>query len=468
MGLTVYNTRTRRLEPFVSQQPGLVKMYVCGVTVYDYCHLGHARSYVVWDVVRRYLEYLGYTVEHVQNITDIDDKILKRSQAEGVPLQVITERYIQASQEDFARLNILPAKASPRATETIPEIIQMIQRLESLGYAYASGGDVYYAVERFPRYGTLSGRSLDQMQAGASGRVDEEMAHKRHPLDFALWKAAKPGEPAWDSPWGPGRPGWHIECSAMIYKTLGPSIDIHTGGSDLIFPHHENEIAQSEPLTQKPLARYWLHNGFVTVAGEKMSKSLGNFRTIRDVLQEYEPMALRLWILQSHYRQPIEATPQALQAAQSGWHTLQRTLWFGDWQDPATLAPTDLDPQVQQEFTTAMNADFNTPAAVAVLFKVAKQLKHLAHLGNGHRQTPEFQRLWRTLGYLGQQVLGLKFDPPPPALDISQEIAALIARRQEARRQKNYAEADRIRELLAAQGIRLVDKPGGITEWYRE
>ncbi|MCS7031808.1 MAG: cysteine--tRNA ligase [Gloeomargarita sp. SKYG116] len=473
MSLTVYNTRTRRLEPFVSQTPGLVKMYVCGVTVYDYCHLGHARSYVVWDVVRRYLEYLGYDVQHVQNITDIDDKILRRAQAEGVPMQVITERYIQACTEDLARLNILPAKDTPRATETIPEIIQLIQRLETLGYAYASGGDVYYAVERFPGYGTLSGRSLEQMQAGASGRVDDEIAHKRHPLDFALWKAAKPGEPAWDSPWGPGRPGWHIECSAMIYKTLGPSIDIHTGGSDLIFPHHENEIAQSEPVTQKPLARYWLHNGFVTVAGEKMSKSLGNFRTIRDVLTEYAPMALRLWILQSHYRQPIEATPPALQAAQSGWHTLQQAVWLGDWDAVPTVPKDDLDPQVRTEFETAMNADFNTPAAVAVLFGVAKQLKRLAHSGNGHRHTPEFQRLWRTLVYLGQTVLGLKFDPPPASTppqvpDISEEIAALIAQRQEARRQKNYAEADRIRELLAAQGIRLVDKPGGVTEWYRE
>ncbi|MEN9243409.1 MAG: cysteine--tRNA ligase [Gloeomargarita sp. DG02_5_bins_242] len=476
MSLTVYNSRTRQLEPLIPQQKDIITMYVCGVTVYDFCHLGHARTYIVWDVVRRYLEYLGYDVHHVQNITDIDDKILKKAQQEQVPMGVITERYIQAYTEDMARLNILPAKQYPRATESIPDMIRLIQNLESLGYAYASGGDVYYAVERFPRYGNLSHRTLEQMQSGASGRVDPEVSIKRHPLDFALWKAAKPGEPAWDSPWGRGRPGWHIECSAMVYKTLGASIDIHAGGSDLIFPHHENEIAQSEPVTQQPLARYWLHNGFVTVDGEKMSKSLGNFRTIRDVLNHYQPMALRLLILQSHYRQPIECTPNALAAAQSGWHNLQQAAQVFDLQ-AFSANKSDCDAEILAQFERAMDADFNTPAALAILFGLAKKLKHFDHEKrygevNDALATQSYQ-IWQTFVYLTQVVLGLKFDwtqaPTPEVLTLSSaEIEALIAQRQHARRQKNYAEADRIRQELAARKVKLVDQPGGVTLWERE
>ncbi len=461
MTLTVYNTLKRQLEPFYPQQPPVVTMYVCGVTVYDYCHLGHARSYIVWDIVRRYLEHLGYTVFHVQNITDIDDKILKKAQAEQTPIEVITERYIQACDEDMRRLNILPAWQYPRATESIPDIIHFIQRLESLGYAYAVEGDVYYAVERFPTYGKLSQRTLEHMQSGASGRVEKaEVEKKRHPLDFALWKAAKPGEPAWASPWGFGRPGWHIECSAMVYKTLGESIDIHAGGTDLIFPHHENEIAQSEPITQKPLARYWLHNGFVTVDGEKMSKSLGNFRTIREVLQHYEPMALRLLILQSHYRQPMECTPAGLQAAQSGWQTLQQAAQTYDLQAAERVSKKDCDPEILEQFAQAMNADFNTPGALALLFGLAKKLKR-------SERSEASRRLWQTFVYLAQQVLGLKFTPKPVTSQgsdsLDQEIARLIQERQKARQAKNYAEADRIRQELAKKGFRLIDKPNGET-----
>ncbi len=480
MTLTVYNSRTRQLEPLKPQQGNTITMYVCGVTVYDFCHLGHARTYTVWDVVRRYLEYLGYDVHHVQNITDIDDKIIKKAQMEQVAMADITERYIQAYTEDMHRLNILPARQYPRATECIADMIQLIQSLESLGYAYASGGDVYYAVERFPRYGHLSQRTLEQMQSGASGRVDKEQTGKRHPLDFALWKSAKAGEPAWDSPWGRGRPGWHIECSAMVYKTLGASIDIHAGGSDLIFPHHENEIAQSEPITQQPLARYWLHNGFVTVDGEKMSKSLGNFRTIRDVLNHYEPMALRLLLLQSHYRQPMECTPAALQAAQSGWHTLQQASEVCDWQKYAPVHKTDCDPEILAPFERAMDADFNTPAALAILFNLAKKLKHLhpqPHPSRGS-DTPEpaAHPLWRTFIYLAQTVLGFKFAPPatPKAIagdtgeragiaSLSDEIQALIKKRQAARLAKNYSEADRIRQELAQRGLQLIDQPNGET-----
>jgi cysteinyl-tRNA synthetase len=479
MTLTVYNTLTRRLEPFYPQQPGVVTMYVCGVTVYDYCHLGHARSYIVWDVVRRYLQHLGYEVRHVQNITDIDDKILKKAQAEQVAMEVITERYIQACDEDMRRLNILPAWQYPRATEAIPDIIRLIQNLESLGYAYAVAGDVYYAVERFPHYGKLSQRTLDQMQSGASGRVEkEEVERKRHPLDFALWKAAKPGEPAWASPWGFGRPGWHIECSAMVYRTLGETIDIHAGGTDLIFPHHENEIAQSEPVTRKPLARYWLHNGFVTVNGEKMSKSLGNFRTIRDLLPHYEPMALRLLMLQSHYRQPMECTPAALQAAQSGWQTLQQAAQTHDLSTAASLTRKDCDAEIVAQFEQAMNADVNTPAALALLFNLAKKLKHWEHekrYGGGSATSEVVARnLWQTFVYLAQNVLGFAFSTTPVSQVIDtgeeaicypfgEEIAKLVQERQKARQAKNYAEADRIRQELAKKGFRLIDKPNGET-----
>ncbi|APB32449.1 cysteinyl-tRNA synthetase [Gloeomargarita lithophora Alchichica-D10] len=478
MTLTVYNSRTRQLEPLEPERDSIITMYVCGVTVYDFCHLGHARTYVVWDVVRRYLEHLEYDVHHVQNITDIDDKILKKAQAENVEMGHITEQYIKAYNEDMTRLNILPAQQYPRATESISDMIQLIQSLESLGYAYAVAGDVYYAVERFPRYGNLSHRNLEQMQSGASGRVDKEAKIKRHPLDFALWKSAKPGEPAWDSPWGPGRPGWHIECSAMVHKTLGASIDIHAGGSDLIFPHHENEIAQSEPITQKPLARYWLHNGFVTVDGEKMSKSLGNFRTIRDVLNHYEPMALRLLILQSHYRQPIECTPTALNAAQSGWQTLQQGAGVYDLQELATLNKTDCDPEILAQFEHGMDADFNTPIALAILFGLAKKLKRIDHKQYYSDKThiPEGSyQLWQTFVYLAQNVLGLKFTPPAPitatTIDedratiqlFSDEIQELIRRRQQARQTKNYREADRIRQELTEKGFQIIDQPNGET-----
>ncbi len=287
MTLTIYNTLTRRKEPFQPQEPRKVKMYCCGVTVYDYCHLGHGRSYIVWDVVRRYLQWRGYEVQYVQNFTDIDDKILNRAHAEGTSMQEVSERYIQAYLEDIRRLNVMDASDYPCVTENILAIHQLIQELEKKGYAYAIDGDVYYKVQNFSEYGKLSGRSLDDMQAGASGRVDSEDSlgkKKQNPFDFALWKAAKPGEPAWDSPWGVGRPGWHIECSAMVRSLLGDTIDIHGGGGDLVFPHHENEIAQSEVITLKPLARYWMHNGMVTVNSEKMSKSLGNFTTIRQLL----------------------------------------------------------------------------------------------------------------------------------------------------------------------------------------
>ncbi|MFN3361997.1 MAG: cysteine--tRNA ligase, partial [Pseudanabaenaceae cyanobacterium] len=459
----------------------------CGVTVYDFCHLGHARAYVVWDTVRRYLEFSGYTVNYVQNITDIDDKIIKRAQTEGVPFTEITERYIQAYNEDMAKLNIKPANHYPRATAHIPQMIDLIQTLIAKDIAYVVAGDVYYAVQKFPSYGKLSHRTLESMQAGASGRVGlpggEEEASKRYPFDFALWKAAKPGEPSWQSPWGRGRPGWHIECSAMVKSCLGDTIDIHAGGADLQFPHHENEIAQSEGATGKPLARYWLHNGFVNISGEKMSKSLGNFKTIRSLLQLYHPMALRLFILQAHYRQPIDFTEEAINSASKSWQLLAEGLTFAE--DFATLVNRDnqrLDATYVEQFRGGMDDDCNTPVALSVIFDLAKTLKKernlITHGSPTHYSREELTTLWHTF-YTLCDVLGLAPAPairdyvPPQQLqeegreiEMTEEmIAEMIAQRKEAKRQKNYQEADRIRNELKEKGIELIDLPGGVTKW---
>ncbi|HSM80601.1 MAG TPA: cysteine--tRNA ligase, partial [Nodosilinea sp.] len=332
MSVVLYNTLTRQKEPLETLAPGQVKMYCCGVTVYDHSHLGHARSSIAWDTVRRYLLWRGYDVHYVQNFTDIDDKILNRAKQENSTMQTVAERYTAAYLEDIARLNVLEADEYTYATQTLDGIQRLIGELEQKGYAYPANGDVYYSVRKFDGYGKLSGRRLDDMQAGASGRVAAEDSIKQDPFDFALWKGAKEGEPFWESPWGPGRPGWHIECSAMIRERLGDTIDIHVGGSDLVFPHHENEIAQSEAATGHPLARYWMHNGMVNVGGEKMSKSLGNFTTIRDLLDGSnapDPMAVRLFLLQGSYRKPVDFTDESIHAAQTSWGTLKDGLLFG-------------------------------------------------------------------------------------------------------------------------------------------
>lgn len=471
-------------------------MYCCGVTVYDYCHLGHARSYIVWDVIRRYLQWRGFDVQYVQNYTDIDDKILKRAAETHQDWQAVTQAFIQAYEEDMARLNILPADMYPKATETIPAIIRLIQTLETHEVAYEANGDVYYAVERFPGYGKLSGRLLDQMEAGASGRLEPSDQKKRHPLDFALWKTAKPGEPSWESPWGPGRPGWHIECSAMVHQCLGTEIDIHAGGSDLVFPHHENEIAQSEAALTPRLARYWMHNGFVNVGGEKMSKSLGNFTTIRQLLDTplpvlegatLDPMALRLFVLQAQYRKPIDFTDDAIAAAQHSWQTLKEGLLFGydygtqlqwsDHQDPDFGNPANMrinpnDPV--ERFQTAMDDDFNSPGGLVVLFELAKELRKagnvLTHQGSIATTSDRLRDQWQTLVCLSQ-VLGLEAQPAVTGQEdglSDQDIEGLIQARQAARQAKNYEESDRIRDHLKAQGITLIDQPGGITRWIRE
>lgn len=495
MTLALYNTLTRRKEAFAPLDPNgkAVKMYCCGVTVYDYCHLGHARSYIVWDTVRRYLQWRGYDVRYVQNFTDIDDKIINRAKEQGKSWTEITETFIQAYHEDMGQLNILPADAYPKATETIPQMIAIIEGLIAAGYAYpTTDGDVYYAVQRFPVYGKLSGRSLDQMEAGASGRVEEETS-KRHPLDFALWKAAKPGEPEWDSPWGKGRPGWHIECSAMVKETLGTEIDIHVGGSDLIFPHHENEIAQSEAVTTRQLARYWMHNGFVKIQGEKMSKSLQNFRTIRDLLQVYpDPMILRLFVLQAHYRQPIDFSEEAMNSAQNSWETLKEGLMFGyhvaeklswDLKEPIFGDPEKLSTPENEwvdRFRAAMDDDFNTSGAFVVLFELAKTLSRsqnvLMHGGQVETDSETLKTQWQTLVTLSA-VLGLKADPNATAGDATDsnaaglpdaEIENLIQQRVAARKAKNWAESDRIRDTLADRGIKLIDHKDGTTTWIRE
>ncbi|MEX0269760.1 cysteine--tRNA ligase [Leptolyngbyaceae cyanobacterium UHCC 1019] len=478
MPLQIYNTLTRRKEFFQPLEPGKVRMYVCGVTVYDYCHLGHARSYIVWDIVRRYLQWQGYAVEYVQNFTDIDDKIIRRSQELGIPWQEVTQQYITAYQEDMGRLNVLPADAYPKATEVIPEIINLIKTLIQQDYAYAAAGDVYYAVERFPSYGKLSGRKLDQMEAGASGRVDEEETRKRHPFDFALWKTAKPGEPEWESPWGMGRPGWHIECSAMVKKLLGDRIDIHTGGEDLVFPHHENEIAQSEAATTKPLANVWMHNGFVKIRGDKMSKSLNNFTTIRSLLETIDPMVIRLFVLQAQYRSPIDFTDEAISAAENGWNTLKEALQaseqFAKLPGWSTAAPDTLNQPFVDRFNQAMDDDFNTPIALSVLFELAKDLRRevnqLVHQGQPDLAIVELQQQWQTLKQLAQ-TLGLETKAEQDAETTNglsdAEIETLIQQRQDARKAKNFAEGDRIRNELQTNGITLIDQPGGITRWHR-
>ncbi|QEI43049.1 Cysteine--tRNA ligase [Dolichospermum sp. UHCC 0315A] len=479
MTLSIYNTLTRRQEQFTTVEPGKVKMYYCGVTVYDYCHLGHARACIVWDAVRRYLQFIGYDVRYIQNFTDIDDKILKRAREEGSSMEVVAEKYIQAYFEDMSRLGIKEADEYPRATHTMNGIQRLIHDLEHKGFAYPSHGDVYYAVQNFAEYGKLSGRKLEDMQAGASERVnveDPEYQKKRYPFDFALWKSAKPGEPAWESPWGKGRPGWHIECSAMVRDRLGDTIDIHAGGADLIFPHHENEIAQSEAVTGKPLANYWLHNGMVKVDGEKMSKSLGNFITIRQLLDRgVDPMAVRLFVMMAQYRKPIDFTDDAILAATNGWHTIKEGLLFGhqhgkklEWDESNQIQNSEIE-----RFQEAVNDDFNFPGGLVIIFELAKELNRerniIVHQGKTETPANELLEKWQTLIKLAD-VLGLTAQPEPetPKQDsISDtEIEELIQERQEARKNKNFAESDRIRDQLLTKGITLIDSKEG-TRWHR-
>jgi cysteinyl-tRNA synthetase len=487
MTLRLTNTLTRRVEEFLPLQPGQVSIYCCGVTVYDLCHLGHARSYIAWDVLRRYLLWSGYRVTFVQNYTDIDDKILGRAAAEGSSMEAVSERNIDAFVADMARLNILPPDSMPRATRSLDAIRQLIGELEAKGAAYSADGDVYFAVMKHAGYGKLSGRDLSEQQDNASGRVaSEEEARKQHPFDFALWKGAKPGEPSFPSPWGPGRPGWHIECSAMVREELGDTIDIHLGGADLVFPHHENEIAQSEAATGQELARYWLHNGMVNVGGQKMSKSLGNFTTIRGLLDSgVSPMTLRLFTLQAHYRKPLDFTAEALEAAATGWKGLNAALGLvASASATGTATPPErLPPELaaaRARFAAAMDDDLNTSAALAVLFELGKPLRSLANRLERGDAAAAAEATSPTLAAQGQLllelagVLGLQHElrstdasPSGSTIPSETEIEALIEQRRSAKAARDFSRADQIRDQLRSQGIELIDRPGGNCEWLR-
>lgn len=461
--LRVYNTLTRKKEEFKPIEPGVVKMYVCGPTVYSDAHVGHAMSAIVFDVIRRYFEYRGYKVQHVMNFTDVDDKIINRANALGLDPFALGESLIRAFGRHLDDLNILPATANPRATQTMDQILAMIQGLIDKGCAYpAANGDVYFRVTKDPDYGKLSGRKMEAMQAGARIEVEEL---KEHPMDFALWKTAKPGEPAWDSPWGKGRPGWHIECSAMNLHELGEQIDIHGGGNDLIFPHHENEIAQSESFTGKPFARYWLHNGMLQLSGEKMSKSLGNLVTIKEFLETRDGDVMRMLVLTGSYRAPLAFTDEALDSAERSLERIKsgfRPASAGAKGMPAGSA-AELAFQaeaIQQAFTEAMDDDFNTASALAALFELVKAVNIARDAGATGEQLQPAQKTLRTL----TSVLGLKLAEKAGAAGADKFIDLLLEIRAELRKQKLWALSDVIRDKLATLGVTIEDNKEA-TSW---
>ncbi|HMQ12351.1 MAG TPA: cysteine--tRNA ligase [Candidatus Competibacter phosphatis] len=464
--LQIFNSLTRQKEPFHPIEPGKVRMYVCGMTVYDYCHVGHARVMVVFDVVLRWLRARGYDVTYVRNITDIDDKIIHRAQENGEDFHALTDRFIQAMHEDLDALGILPPTQEPRATEAMADMIAMIQTLLDKGFAYVGAiGDVYYDVSRFERYGQLANKKLDDLRSGARIEVEEA---KSDPLDFVLWKATKPGEPSWSAPWGVGRPGWHIECSAMSTHCLGEHFDIHGGGMDLKFPHHENEIAQSEAASGHRYVNFWMHNGFVQVNEEKMSKSLGNFFTVREVLQRYQPEVMRLFILTSHYRGPLNYADENLDHAKASLNRLYTAL------RGLPVPDVPIDENWHTRFEQAMDDDFNTPEALGVLFELAREINRLRD--ENEMVAAERASSLRQLGGL----LGLlQTDPDeffkethtinaylPVAGPSPEWIEALIAERAAARKARNWAEADRVRNVLQEAGVVLEDTPKG-TIWRR-
>lgn len=485
--LRVHNTLTGSKEPFEPLVPGKVRMYVCGVTVYDYCHIGHARSALVFDVLRRYLEYSGFVVEFAKNFTDVDDKIIKRANEQGVSCEHVTTTYINAYYEDMEKLGVRRATLEPRATEHIADIVRLVDTLLAKGMAYRVDGDVYFQVDRYPVYGRLSKRNVDDLQAGARVDVDER---KRHPMDFALWKGSKPGEPSWDSPWGPGRPGWHIECSAMAMRHLGETFDIHGGGMDLIFPHHENEIAQSCGATGKEFARYWVHNGFVQINQEKMSKSLGNFFTIREIFQKSEwsdtvtGEMLRYFLLSTHYRSPLDFSDQSLNEAKNalnGFYDLFERL------NESAPAHGAADQQMQEStmraraaFVAAMDDDLNTPNAVAALQTLRGEANKALDVGlSGEMRRvvrQEFRALGIVLGLLQTDTWRFKSQRQQPSSGgaeastdtlSDEDIADKLAARLAAKRSKNYQLADQLRAELASHGITIEDRPDGTSRWKR-
>jgi cysteinyl-tRNA synthetase len=462
--IRVYNTLTRKKEPFEPLEPNKVKMYVCGPTVYNYIHIGNARAAIVFDTIRRYLQFRGYEVTYVSNFTDVDDKLIKAARELGEDVPTIAERFIQAYFEDITALGCKKADVHPRVTENIDTIIEFIQALIEKGYAYEVDGDVYYRTRKFAEYGKLSHQSIDELKAGARIEVGEK---KEDPLDFALWKAAKEGEICWDSPWGKGRPGWHIECSAMARKYLGDTIDIHAGGQDLTFPHHENEIAQSEALTGKPFAKYWLHNGYLNINNEKMSKSLGNFVLVHDIIRKIDPQVLRFFMLSVHYRHPINYSEELLESAKKGLERLKTSYFNLKHRLKSSTNLTDDDDQwlarIQEQhdaFIREMDDDFNTANGIAVLFELSKQANlYLLEKNTSERVIYAFLREFEQL----LDVLGITLQEEEL---LDEEIEALIQKRNEARKNRNFALADQIRDELKARNIILEDTPQG-TRWKR-
>lgn len=476
--IKVYNTLTGSKEEFIPREEGKVSIYACGITPYDYAHIGNSRPAVFWDCVRRFLKYRGFQVTFIQNFTDVDDKIINRSKQFGKDPLELSEEYSRIYLEDLARLGVLPADKYPKVSEHIPEIIEMVQVLVDKGYAYVLNGDVYYEVAKFKDYGKLSGRNPEEMQAGARVEVNES---KKDPMDFALWKAAKPEEISWDSPWGPGRPGWHIECSAMSIKYLGAGFDMHGGGEDLVFPHHENEIAQSEAYLGTNFAKYWLHNAFVTVKGERMGKSVGNFTTIRDVMERFSPKVVRFWLIGTHYRNPISFGEEELTAAAGGLERLENAKF--NWEHLLKMEPVQDQnsglgsneirnsiTKARNEFIAGMEDDFNTPQALAALYDLIREI-------NRWTQDREFQltvsaksllkEAYDCLLTLGGEVLGLFGETGKEQTVSDEDIEVLIARRAEAKKEKNWALADQIRDELKSKGIIIEDTPQG-ARWRRE
>ena len=482
MSLKIYNTLTGKKEIFQPLKAGKAGMYVCGVTVYDFSHIGHARAAVVFDVIFRYLRYRGFEVNYVRNYTDVDDKIINKAQKEGVDYKTIAERYIEGYDRDMKALNVEEPTFTPRATEHIPEMIKLIERLIENGYGYELEGDVYFEVSKFRSYGKLSGKNIEELQSGARVEVDDR---KKSPLDFALWKASKPGEPAWDCPWGKGRPGWHIECSAMSQHFLGETFDVHGGGADLIFPHHENEIAQAEGATGKPFVHYWIHNGFVNINQEKMSKSLGNIFTIREILENYHPEVIRLFLLSHHYRSPVDFSDQSLKEAQLSLDRLYALL--KDFKDlrggngQSSLFEEEMRSQISslpEMFEKEMDDDFNTASALGVLHRVTRNLnKMLSEVkkdGEGKLSSTLSEEAAKTFNAAGN-VLGLLMVDPEDYFGQKQEegmkgititeeeILKLIEERRVAREEKDWKKSDQVREELSNQGILLKDTPQGTT-----
>ena len=462
--IRLYNTLTRQKEEFETIEPNLVKLYVCGVTVYNDAHVGHAMSALVFDIIRRYLEYRGYDVKHVMNYTDVDDKIINRANALGEDPLKLSQRYIEAYAGELANLNILPPTATPQVSKTMPLIIEFIQGLIRKEAAYAApNGDVYFSVISDDDYGKLSGRKLDDMQAGARIEVEEA---KDHPMDFALWKAAKPGEISWDSPWGKGRPGWHIECSAMNLAELGEQIDIHGGGNDLIFPHHENEIAQTESYTGKSFARYWIHNGMLQLGGEKMSKSLGNIVSIKEFLSKRDADVMRMLVLSGNYRAPLIFNEETQDAAEKNLERLKAALR----PNPSALsgaAPSGVveglssqADSTKESFVNAMDDDFNTPLALAALYELVKAINTARDGGANDEQLRLAQSTLREL----TNVLGLQLKEKQGSSEDEEKVNALIEERTEARKQKNWARSDEIRDQLKEMGVTIEDSKDG-TKW---